>query len=54
MFPAYVIHWTDYSGGRASPLDREVRLAPDEAGAMKIADLMVEENIKKGWNKVST
>jgi hypothetical protein len=30
-----------------------VRLAPDETGAMKIADLMVEENIKKGWNKVT-
>ena len=52
-FPAFVVHWTDYSAGRANPLDREVRLAPDEAGAMKIADAMIEENIKKGWNKVA-
>ena len=52
-FPAYVVHWTDYSATRASPLDREVRLSPDEAGAMKIADAMVHENIKKGWNKIS-
>lgn len=51
-FSAYVVHWTDYSAGRGSPLDREVRLAPDETGATKIADAMVEENIKKGWNKV--
>ena len=51
-FPAFVVHWTDYSAGRANPLEREVRLAPDEAGAMKIADAMIEENIKKGWNKV--
>lgn len=50
-FPAFVVHWTDYSAARATPLDREVRLAPDEAGAMKIADAMVGENIKKGWNK---
>ena len=51
-FPAYVVHWTDYSSGRGSPLDREVRLAPDAAEATKIADAMVEENIKKGWNKI--
>ena len=46
------MHWTDYSPGRGSPLDREVKLAPDEKAAMKIADSMVEENIKKGWEKV--
>jgi hypothetical protein len=51
-YPAYVVHWTDYSAGRASPLDRDVRLAPSEAEAMKIADEMVLENIKKGWNVV--
>lgn len=51
-FPAFVVHWTDYSASRANPLEREVRLAPDQAGAKKIADAMVEENIKKGWNKV--
>jgi hypothetical protein len=52
LYPAYVVHWTDYSPGRGSPLDREVKLAPDEKNAMKIADVMVEENIKKGWEKV--
>jgi hypothetical protein len=49
--PSYVVHWTDYSPGRASPLDRDVKLAPDEKTAVKIANSMVEENIKKGWNK---
>ena len=48
-FPAYVVHWTDYSSGRASPLNREVRLAPNQPEATKIADAMIEENIKKGW-----
>lgn len=48
-FPAYVVHWTDYSSLRASPLDREVRLAKTEEEATKIADSMLEENIKKGW-----
>ena len=52
-FPAYVVHWTDYSPGRASPLDREVKLAPDEKSAQALADSMVAENIKKGWEKYS-
>ena len=48
-FPAYVVHWTDYSAGRATPLDREVRVAPTEAEALRLADALVTENIKKGW-----
>jgi len=52
-FPSYVVHWTDYSPGRASPLDREVKLAPNEKAALMLADAMVEENIKKGWEKHS-
>ena len=51
-FAPYVVHWTDYSAGRGTPLDREVRLALDEPTAMQIADEMVADNIKKGWEKV--
>jgi hypothetical protein len=52
-FPSFVIHWTDYSSTRKSPLDREVRLAPNEKEALKIAESMITENIKKGWNEVT-
>ena len=52
-FPSFVIHWTDYSSTRKSPLDREVRLAPNEKEALKIAEGMISENIKKGWNEVT-
>ena len=52
-YPAYVVHWTDFSSTRKSPLDREVRLAPNEKMAFQIAENMIEENIKKGWNLVS-
>ena len=52
-FPAYVVHWTDYSAGRASPLDREVRPAPTEAEAQRLAEALIAENIKKGWELVS-
>ena len=48
-FPAFVVHWTDYSAGRANPLDREVRVAPSEAEALRLADALVAEHIKKGW-----
>lgn len=50
-FPAYVVHWTDFSPGRASPLDREVRLAMTESSAMQIADKIVADNVKKGWDR---
>ena len=52
-FPSFVIHWTDYSSTRKSPLDREVRLAPKEKEALKIVESMITENIKKGWNEVT-
>jgi hypothetical protein len=52
-YPAYVVHWTDYSSTRKSPLDREVRLAPNEKEALKIAEAMIVDNIKKGWNEVT-
>jgi hypothetical protein len=51
-YPAFVVHWTDYSAGRATPLDRDVRLAPDEKSAIAIADELIADNIKKGWEKV--
>jgi hypothetical protein len=49
-YSAYVVHWTDYSSTRKSPIDREVRLAPSEKEAVKIAEAMIAENIKKGWS----
>jgi hypothetical protein len=48
-FSSYVVHWTDYSPSRKVPLAREVRLAPSEKSAKKIAEDMITENIKKGW-----
>jgi len=50
-YPAFVLHWTDYSPGRKNPLSRQVRLAPTK----KIADFEFESilsaNIKAGWGK---
>ena len=50
-YPAYVVHWTDYSAGRKTPLTREVRPVPTEDAAMAVADAMIADNIKKGWDE---
>lgn len=49
--PAFVVHWTDYSPERASPLGREVKLAPTQEIATAIADELIETHIKKGWER---
>ncbi len=49
-YPAFVVHFTDYSAGRKDPLKRTVRLAPDEESALAIAQEMLEGEIKKGWS----
>jgi ATP-dependent DNA ligase len=48
-YPAFVVHFTDYSPGRKDPLQRTVRLAPTLALAKEIADGFIEKEIKKGW-----
>ncbi len=50
-FPAYVVHWTDYSPGRKEPLQRTVRPAPTEAEALALAEGLVAKEIVKGWVK---
>ena len=52
-YPAYVVHFTDYSPGRKDPLQREVRLAPTLEAAEGIAEDMLTRNVKRGWNLVS-
>jgi len=51
-FPAYVVHWTDFSQVRKDPLKREVRLAPSEKIAKAIGKEMIETKIKKGWEEL--
>ena len=52
LYPAYVVHWTDFSSTRKSPLAREVKTAPDLKAATEIAEAMIAENVKKGWEEV--
>lgn len=53
LFPAYVVHWTDYNASRREPLAREVHPAPSEEAMNTIANRLIEESIKKGWQRFS-
>ena len=50
-YPAFVLHWTDYSPGRKNPLTRQVRLAPNKKIADDEFETILSQNIKKGWEK---
>lgn len=52
-WPAWVVHFTDYSPDRKTPLERTFRTALTEDDALAIAADMVAENIKKGWVSVT-
>ncbi len=52
-YPPYVLHWTDYSPGRREPLEREVHPAPTEASVQAMADRLLAEHIKKGWQRLA-
>lgn len=49
---AYVFAFTDYSTGRKDPLSQEIRVSNDKDQIMEICKTYIEEQIKKGWEKV--
>jgi len=51
-WPAWIVHFTDYSPDRKTPLERTMRTAVCEEDAMAVAADLVMENIKKGWDPV--
>lgn len=51
-WPAWIVHFTDYSPDRKIPLERTFRTAMSEDDAMAVAADLVSENIKKGWDSV--
>jgi hypothetical protein len=48
-WPAWVVHFTDYSPDRKTPLERTLRTARTEDEAAAVAAALIEENIKRGW-----
>jgi len=48
-FPAYVAYFTDFSPGRACPLEREIRISNSREQIEQLWEAMKVENIVKGW-----
>lgn len=52
-FPAYVVHFTDFSPNRKSPLARDIRISNSREQIESLWDGLVEANVKQGWVKYS-
>ncbi len=53
-YPPYVIYYTDFSSGRKDPLKTDLRVTPDEDMLdAYIAEWLVD-NVKRGWEEVSS
>lgn len=52
-FPAYVLHYTDFSAGRKEPLKRDIRVSSNKNQIMALAEEFIETNVKKGWSEVA-
>ncbi len=53
-FPAYVIHYTDFSPNRKTPLDREIRVSSSREQIDELWKTLFEANLTKGWNPVAS
>ena len=51
-YPAYVMHFTNFSPGRKDPLKRDVRVSSSEKQILEITNQFIEKNVKKGWGKI--
>ncbi|MBF0224604.1 MAG: ATP-dependent DNA ligase [Desulfobacterales bacterium] len=51
-FPAYVMHYTNFSSQRKDPLQKEIRVSNSEDQLMEITKQFIQSNVKKGWEQV--
>jgi hypothetical protein len=51
-YPAYVVHFTDFSPNRSDPLQREVLVSSSAEQIEELYAALKEENVKKGWLSV--
>lgn len=51
-WPAWIVHFTDYSPDRKTPLERTFRTARSQDEALHVAERIIAENVKKGWAEV--
>jgi hypothetical protein len=51
-YPSYIIYFTDFSSGRKDPLQTELYVTYSENKARSKMNELIEDNIKKGWEKI--
>lgn len=51
VYPAYVLHHTDFSIGRKEQLKRDLRVSSSKGQIMELLDELIADNIKKGWEE---
>ena len=52
QYSPFVVLYTDFSAGRKTPLEQDIFLCASSKDMEKKMAELVEENIKKGWEKV--
>ena len=52
-FPAYVLHYTNFSPTRKAPLKKDVKVSSSLEQLLQMKDALVKKNIKKGWKLVA-
>ena len=50
-FPAYVVHLTDYSPNRKTPLERDIRVSNSREQIEELWQELAAEYVVKGWIK---
>src|SRR5262245_2396072 len=48
-YPAYVLHYTDYSPNRKTPLEREIRVSSSPDQMKELWEELATEGFTKGW-----
>jgi hypothetical protein len=52
-FPAFVIHYTDYSPNRKTPLERDIRVSSSREQIEQLWSALASEAFSKGWTPVA-
>ncbi|MCB1189516.1 MAG: hypothetical protein H7A23_21285 [Leptospiraceae bacterium] len=52
-YPAYVIHYTDFSPNRKNPMDRDIRVSNSKEQIETLWNTMKDKYFVKGWKQVS-
>ncbi|MFN4951460.1 MAG: hypothetical protein ACK5F0_07560 [Flavobacteriales bacterium] len=53
LFPPFLVLYTDFSAGRAEPMDQEITWCASQSSMQDKVTALRAEYIKGGWNKVN-